>query len=41
MHRVSLKEANELLKSGKFIKQLGSERITFRKLWNDSYYLVN
>jgi hypothetical protein len=41
MQRVSLKEANELLKSGKILRQLGPEKITLRKLWNDCYHLVN
>jgi hypothetical protein len=41
MQRVSLKEANELLKSGKILRQLGPEKITLRKLWKDCYHLVN
>jgi hypothetical protein len=32
MQRVSLEEANELLKSGKILRQLGPEKITLRKL---------
>jgi hypothetical protein len=41
MQRVSLKEANELLKLGKILRQLGPEKITLRKLWKDCYHLVN
>ena len=41
MVRLSLQEANKLLKKGKIIRQISPENITMRKLWKDCYQLVN
>ena len=41
MVRLSLQEANKLLKKGKIIRQVSPENITMRKLWKDCYQLVN
>jgi hypothetical protein len=41
MKRLTNSEANELLKKGKILRQMGPDNITLRKLWKDCYHFVN